>query len=175
MENHPSPKIGLTTRTLTAILVLTVAVAAVAGATILTHTFPSIPPTPGVASVNSPCTTLTSSIESVAPESSGSVVFDCNRQAALAVSSTGTAYPKFTLPAGYTCTFCTISPVGLVLHDSALTTCAQASGGIQWLVSGSAFQFNSAGAAYDYCLYYTNAPSTGLEIFTISWSTTPTG
>lgn len=134
---------------------------AYAATSLFTQTFPAIP---AVSGTTSNCTTLTPNIASVAAGSSGTAAFDCSGTSqfgttfAFVVNTQGgtiSITPSFTLPSPYTA-------LGI-----SLGTC----GGSVGISSGSALTTGSA--TYSYCAQYSNAPSSGLPTFSITW-TTPT-
>src|SRR5713101_5143748 len=156
---HPGDmkiSLNLTGRTILAIVALSMIGTAAAAITLFTHTFPSIP----AAVVTTTCTTLTGTPTTVPPGSSGVIRFTCGTDPAFTSALAASASPMFsTLPTGYT---------GLsgILHGA--TTCAGPPNPYT-LTSGSSATFSTAGATFDYCASFTNAPTTGLGTFTVTW------
>ncbi len=150
------------------LLVSTIGVA-YAATTLFTQTFPAIPAT--TPALTSNCTTLTPNVSSVVTGSSGFVEFDCSGSAAFGTTPAFTltppvtVTPQFTLPTEYTA-------LG-VFHpaDAAtLTACPTGPplGGA--LTNGQPAFLGSTFTSYDYCTTYSNAPSTGLATFDITWT-----
>ena len=96
----------------------------------------------------------------ISPSSSGTILFSCGpRGAAFTVARRGSVVPRFSLPTGYS-----------ALEISTDPTCAS---GVL-LKSGRPRVFGVGkgiipAASYNYCASFSNAPSTGLESFTITW------
>jgi len=137
--------------------------AAYAATTLFTQTFPAISTTAAVLTSN--CATLTPNVSSVIAGSSGFVQFDCSGTSPFGTTNAvttngGTATPQFTLPTGYT---------SLLMYDTVFgpLSCANVPHN-PLLTSGSPSTFGSGTA--DYCANYSNAPSTGLGTFTITWT-----
>jgi hypothetical protein len=145
------------------LLVSTIGVA-YAATTLFTQTFPAISATPAVLTSN--CATLTPDVSSVVAGSSGFVQFDCSGTSPFGTTNAvtthgGTVTSHFTLPTGYT---------SLLLDNTVLGAqgCGLTAPGNALLISGSPSTFGSGTS--DYCANYSNAPSTGLGTFTVTWS-----
>ena len=138
--------------------------------------FQGIPASVQVLTAN--CTTLWSSPPGVAPGSNGALYFGCPTSGctssclvsnvAFTVAADGAAIPTFTLPAPYTAVALVPPPspnpptAGCTMPTSATV-----------LTSGTAFSFigpSGKGNSYYYCVSYTNALSTGLPQFDVSWT-----
>lgn len=140
--------------------------AAYAATTLFTQTFPAIPATP---TTITGCATLTPNTSSVVAGSTGFIEFDCSGTSPFgttpAVTSTTnqSPTPQFTLPSGYTSLFLYNLPFGA-------NNCA-AGVHVEQITSGSAVNNPPFGVGSDdYCANYSNAPSTGLAAFTVTWS-----
>lgn len=104
------------------------------------------------------CLTLRTSQTTVAAGGSGVIMFSCGGSSALSVGKSDHYRPIFTLPAGYT-------GLKIVNHALGVSDCNHGS----TLVSGTAIDLNGPGN-FDYCARYTNAPSSGLGSFKVTWS-----
>lgn len=140
------------------LLVSTIGVA-YAVTTLFTQTFPAISAT--APAIKGNCATLTPNVSSVIAGTSGFIEFDCSgtapfgTTAAYTVNTAGTFTPTFTLPTGYT----GLAVVGPKTCSSSPQTP---------ITSG--LPFTSVAGIADYCAQYSNAPSTGLGTFSVTWS-----
>ncbi len=157
---HSSPRHYTTRLTLAVLLAFGVAGGPVFGAT----TFDTLTGASPFDILTTSCHTtdrvhpLTANPTNVPSGSSGTILFTCSGDAAFIVQKPGLATPHFTLPAGYTA-------LTIVVHVPGVTSCSPRS----VLVSGEPFSFDER-RGFDYCALYSDAPTTGLVSFTLTWS-----
>ena len=134
---------------------------AVAGAVLLSQTFPPVPSF----GMTTSCTTLTPSNQSVVLGSSGHLVFDClGSSRAFHTDGVFTATPTFGLPTSYSALY--IFPYVNANAD----LCVNIDGNRQ-LTSGVSMQFTGEIPDWAYCAEYVNVTTAGLASFTVTWST----
>lgn len=143
------------------VMVLVGLTTAVYGSMIMTQTFPNVPATVQVVTAN--CTTLVPVPSAVAIGSSGGISYGCSAGPAFTVTHDGSSTPTFTFPTG--------SPYTSVsLIQSATAPTGPCTPSTPVLTSGTAFVFTGSPTNWNYCVAYSNAASSGLPQFTISWS-----
>jgi len=147
-----------------ALLMVSMAGTAYAVTVLFTQTFPAIPAT----GLTSNCATLTPNLAGVIPGSVGAVLFDCSSGSAFgttqafSVGSGTTLTPTFTLPAPY-------ADLGIFPTTLGVgTVCPTGSGGVQFITTGQPTAI--VPGQYTYCADFSNAPSSGLPTFDISWT-----
>ena len=174
-------RLGLTRRVLFAILAVSVVGTAAASVALFSQIIPALPAKPQAIFPGNCGSALKSGNLGPVAGLGGTAIFFCDStstgQAFTTLPATAcpappaaciAATPTFTLPAPYTGLF-------IVDHTSGVTDCSVSSANP--ITSGNfvtigplAISALAPGFGFDYCAAYSNAPSTGLPTFTITWT-----